>query len=319
MQRVGKTLIFLTLSFSCLRSLVPGVINPQQVVSDRLHRQHELFLVFDPKNLSHRFSIMYAQALWKRFKMFNLSVFGISTGNRQDTEEAKQLCRVSFPVIQDGGIKFIEKHNLNGRCGATMLVSPDQEILFKESELLPPELLRQLIERHLNMVEMRAEPPVWSPPFIEREIIPDFMIYEIDGQRRTLSEELKKLNILTFFSSYSSCLSCKHVSRLETLRKISTNAGDGPFLGVFFMEPFSVDDVKMIRTSQGWNFPTYLIQNFMSEENIFITEERLKCDPWSVLIDDNRVVIWSEYPGFSEERIIKEINQRISKLKTKLK
>ncbi|MGB9905793.1 MAG: peroxiredoxin family protein [Candidatus Saccharicenans sp.] len=319
METGGKIFIFLILFFSCLLNPISENFNHEQIIGNNLNGQYKLFLLFDPKNLAHRFSIMYAQILWFRLKTFHLSVIGISTGNTEDAEEAQRLCRISFPVIQEREVKFIKKHNLNGCCGATMLVGPEQEIIFKENELLQSDLLRQLIERYLDIDEISKTPPFWHPPFFENQIIPDFTLYEINGQKKSLSDSLKKLNILTFFSSYSYCRTCKHMNRLETLQKIYMNSIDNMFIGIFFMEPFSTDDIKLIKSHQVLNFDTYLIQNFMPEDNIYITEENLKCDPWSVLIDNDRVVIWTEYPGLTEERIIKEITEKIKNFKRKMK
>jgi hypothetical protein len=45
----------------------------------------------------------------------------------------------------------------------------------------------------------------------------------------------------------------------------------------------------------------------MSDDNIYITDDRLKCDPWTIVVDKNGSVLWVELPGISENIVETEV------------
>jgi hypothetical protein len=78
-------------------------------------------------------------------------------------------------------------------------------------------------------------------------------------------------------------------------------------IAVFFLEPFTAEDVFSIKNHKRVKFDTFLIPNFMSDDNIYIRDDRLKCDPWTIVVDKNGSVLWVELPGISENIVETEV------------
>ena len=275
---------------------------------DNIRGRYLLVLVFNPANLGHRLSLMYAEVLSKKLPSIPLTILGISTGDIGKTLAAKKLCKISFPLSLDWPKMFID-NELTGCCGATILFDQDHKIIFRDNDVLTPDLLRQLLLRQLNIDERLLQGPIiWDPPFLKGDIFVDFPVLEIaDGKTKKLYNKLKKINLFTFFSSFSFCSNCKHNNRLETLDKIAALNDHDLFIAVFFLEPFTAEDVFSIKKHKRVKFDTFLIPNFMSDDNIYITDDRLKCDPWTIVVDKNGSVLWVELPGISENIVETEV------------
>jgi len=277
--------------------------------------RYQVFLIFDPNNLDHRIVMRYASCLFHLLKDMSVDFIGISTGNFDVTMEAKRICSISFPIILEKDVDFMKKNNLITCCGATILVDPENTVIFRDDQLLPPALLSQLLERQLNMEKRIFDQAIWIPPFLRGDILNNFPITKVKNEENShLTLSMKNINIITFFSSFSLCPECRHIKRLETIRKISEeDYSDMLYIGICFLEPFTIRDIRKILNNLPFEVPfeSFTTQNFMPCENILIIDDRLKCDPWTIITDNQGRVIWSEETGRTEKDLLIEINQVI--------
>lgn len=285
-------------------------INGQLIGEHIWQDKFSLFLFFDPSRLNHKAILKYAQVLLNRYRPHNLTIIGISSANEERLKQIQRLCDLTFPLVADLSHQIYGQFNLGRCCGATVFALPNGNIIFKANILISPENLRQLVEKNLlGKIDYEFSGMSWNSLYKPGDIFPDQQVFDMAANKHhSLSSLAKDILIITFLSSF--CSSCNHGERLKTLQRLGDHLRSRIILG--FLEPFEAHDVRQLETYVKSDFRKYIFKNIFSDDQIYITDEKLKCEPWTIVISKDRKVLFAEIPGQTESEIssaIKNISE----------
>lgn len=268
-----------------------------------------LLIFFDPLNTEHKGKLVYAQVLYNKFKIHGLEVIGISSKDRIVTEDFQIRGKLTFSIIADRDQKIYEKFQLNNCCGGILLVSNNKQILFQTQNLVQNENLRQLVEKAL-FGEISYELQVKHSTISER--MP--LIISALLMRKKYSSEFKSIwdfkedyLVLTFFSSM--CSFCKSGNRVRILRILSKwyqenrIKPDIRFILVFF-EPYDENDIEFWEQKMEMPFDIYISEDFFTDEEKYITDQSIKLDPLTLVLNKKREVIFLKDARTNEKEIL---------------
>ncbi|MBE3145171.1 MAG: hypothetical protein IMZ61_14825 [Planctomycetes bacterium] len=80
-----------------------------------------------------------------------------------------------------------------------------------------------------------------------------------------------------------------------------------------FLQPFEPQDIHDIEVRFSLPFDKYIFKNFLSDNNIYLTSEAKRCDPWTIVIDRDRTILFAESLGSTESQLIKDIADVLKK------
>lgn len=269
-----------------------------------------LVLFFDHENTLHKRSIIYSRVLWEKYKKQGLTVIGVP-GKYAKSKLFRQNADLMFPWLIDKDKCVHKKFNIGDCCGGIIFVNKKGKIIFKDNKLMDPESLRQLLELELpgNINYDFARPE--EQRFFEMNHKPRSLdlIVPYSRKNRKISDLPEKNVVLTFFSTV--CSVCKSGNRVKTLIKVQQHyenklAGRAGFY-LIFTHAYEESDLEMWERKMPMPFRKFFGRDIFTDEEKYITDDNLKCDPLTVILDKDKRVIFIEKPGLTEDEVYFEL------------
>lgn len=281
-------------------------IHGNEINNNYCKEKFNIFIFFNPSILTHKMLIKYAQIIFDRYQKNNLNIIGISFSEINEALIIKNICSIKFPLIADSNGYIHRLFKKQDCCGGFLFTYPDGNLIFDSNILPNEESFRQLVEKNIvGSIDYNFENYVCNYSFKKGDIFPDQLIINtLNGEIIKLSEITNSLLIMTFFTSF--CSSCRQYDRINTLLKIKKKWKDFIILG--FLEPFELKDVREIPNITRIPFKKFIFKNFLSNDQIYVTDDKLKPNPWTIIIDETRRIIFVERPMMTEMELLKAIS-----------
>ncbi|MHB8093327.1 MAG: redoxin domain-containing protein [Candidatus Aminicenantales bacterium] len=290
-------------------------VNGQIVRSDILRNCKTLFLFFRPSSMDHRVKISYAQVLFNKWKNVGLKVIAIAHESEIQTYHYVVRAGLSFPVIADPQAKLWGDFEMKECCGGILFSEPGGGVVFRSPQFLEIEDLRQLTEKMLfGRVSDNFMGATWSSPFLVGQKFPDLPVVEVlSGRIIETNEWRSQFTVLTFVSTI--CPVCKSGKRIQLLSEINRNLIDGKghaAIKLMFFQPAEPADIESLEKILPMPFDKYIIEDFLSDDQKYITDESKKADPLTIIINTNREIVFVESIGMTEREISERVNEILS-------
>ncbi|MFX0136465.1 MAG: peroxiredoxin family protein [Candidatus Hodarchaeota archaeon] len=278
---------------------------------------YTLIIFFNPVYTFSKFNSIYAEVLYNKYKNKDFNVIGVSNSDIKTAQEFSSKCNLTFPIIADESKKIHSLYKIKDCCG-TVLVNKIGKIEFYDKISLNEEEMRQLVEsKVLNKIRYNFEKPKEQEIFKLGNFVPSIILFDTSKQKIFEIEEiLNETLILTIFCSF--CSPCKTGRRIKTLIELEKKTMEKNIKGkikVAFTEPFSDKDIDELQKYTSIPFQTYIIPRFwlLTEDQRYITDDSLKNDPLTLVINTHKKVVFVEKIGMNEEDILYDIENIMSK------
>jgi len=316
MKKRIKSIVFtliLTLPNFYFSSQLPQIkfrdLQDHSINLDEKRGKTILLLFFDPSNTGHKGKLVYSQVMYNKYKTEGLEIIGISSDHIAETKNLQLGGGLTFPITVDSNSEIHDLFQLNACCGGTILVNSEGNITFRETTLINKENLRQLVEKALfNKVSYSFQ---LSGPIITDRILSKITSLSLRERYSDISNaifDFKERNlIITFFSSL--CSVCKSGSRIETLKSLNSallNIGSNNNIKTIlvFFEPFNEHDIEFWEQNLKIPFDIYFSEDLFTDNEKYITDESMKIDPITVVLNETREVVFLEKLNISEKEIL---------------
>jgi hypothetical protein len=269
-----------------------------------------LLLFLDPLKTSHKRILAYAQVVYTKYESKQFKVFAICTRRKEISRQIFNYGRFTIPFIPDNEKKIHDVFNIPDCCGGTVLLDKSGRVKFISKTLLNSENLRQLTEKNiLGKINYDFQPPKKGDLFKLNHLFPDLDIREVTSNSPiALDSQRGEYFIITFFSSL--CNSCKTGRRIITLKSLDKrikDKGAQVITLVAFFKPYDRKDIE------GWDkeiqipFEKFIAEDIYTNEEKYINDENLVLDPFTVLVNNNKNIVFIEKNGMSERDIFSGI------------
>jgi len=282
-------------------------INNKNIDISQMKGKTILFVFFDPLNITHKESISYTQVLYRKYHQDGFEVIGISSRDMSATRELFAFGKYSFPFVSDEKGTIYEKYQMKSCCGGVVFINKKTEVVFKFPSLLISEDLRQLAEKEIfGKISYSFKPIDPVNDEIRKNKIPSLPLIDIAASRVTDLKSMKqKPYIVTFFSAF--CPICKSGKRIETLKRLREKwikEGKNIDILLVFSKPYMDRDIQEIENKMGLPFGKFIsMEDIFTEEEKYITDDSLKLDPLTVVINQDRSMVFMEHMGMKEAEI----------------
>jgi hypothetical protein len=109
---------------------------------------------------------------------------------------------------------------------------------------------------------------------------------------------------------------CKSGRRIRGLGNINNEIRkkNGP-VGFYlvFSDAYDIEDIEDWEKRIEMPFRKFFSNNIFSADELYCTDDSMKCDPLTVILDRNRKTVYIENPGTTEEEIIHAIEKTTKK------
>lgn len=278
---------------------------------------YALIIFFNPTYNFSKFNLIYAEVLYNKYKNKDFNVIGISNSGNKTAQEFSNKCKLTFPIIADEPKKIHSLYKMEDCCG-TVLVNKIGKIEFYDKISLNKEEMRQLVEsKVLNEIKYNFEKPNEQEIFKLGDFVPNITLFDVSKQKIfEIGEILNETLILTIFSSF--CSPCKTGRRIKTLTELEKKIMEKNInakIKVAFTEPFSNRDIDELQKYTSIPFQTYMMPRFwlLTYDQRYITDDSLKNDPMTLVINTHKKVIFVEKIGMNEEDILYDIENIMGK------
>jgi len=269
-----------------------------------------LILFINPQNILHRELLSYASVLHRKYRSSGFEVIGVSNQDMSSTREIYAYGRYPYKFICDLKGNLANTFQIKPCCGGTVLVGKNSRIKFKLSSLPNLESLRQLIEKEiLGKIDYSFLPTRSRIVEIGNQVF-QIPLLDVSAFRMTnLAGILQKPLVATFFSSY--CSICKSGKRMETLKRLRERLEkDGKSVDfiIIFSKPYMERDIIELENRSGVHFKSYIsFEDAFSESEQYVTDDSMKLDPITIIIDKDRILRQVDYMGINEEELFERI------------
>jgi peroxiredoxin len=282
-----------------------------------------LILFFDPSNSYQKGVLVYAQVLHKKYKNRGLWILGIANKEKEKINTFYKKGYFTFPLIFDNN-DIHNQFNICNDCAATILLDQENNIKFKTPRILiSKENLRQIVEKEILGKISYDFKPVEHSFFILNQKAENISLEDTKSKNvMHFIDFREKYLIATFFSSVcSSCASGRRINTLVNLEndlKKKLRKEDYRIL-LIFMNPFDINDIKEWEKSVFMPFGKYISEDIFSDEEKYITNDAKKRDPLTIILNEQRNVVFLEGLENEENIIMKNIKKTILNLKNEKK
>lgn len=276
-----------------------------------------VLLFLNPTNPSHKNIMPFANILYNTYKSKGLKLFGICFNEKEVLANLFAPGDFSFPLMLDINKKIHKQFGITGCCGGAVVINSEGKITFSLDYLLDYSSLRQLVEKALlgRIIYSLNE-------------IPQDSLFKIDTTaphlvlKEVCTNEEKDIHnvftgdylIITFFSSV--CQTCKSGKRINTLKTISQELkkepGSNKIITAFFKHS-TLEDINKWSKMIDMPFEKYISDDIVSENEQYFTGKPLIIDPYTVVLNKERQVIFVEGINMPEEDIISNTVSLIKK------
>lgn len=294
-----------------IRILAVDIKDKQVEISNRQNKILAL-LFFKSTVTKHKTLLAYAQVVYNKFKDKGLSIFGITEKKESIGENLEST--ISFPLIVDSSKKITKTFNVGDCCGGTVIFNRNGKIKFNTPALVSPETFRQLIELEvLGKITYDVPAPLKRNLFVKDKKAPGIKLEEVYSKKVTNFSSIREKNlIVTFLSSVCGvCRTGSRVKNLVKLREILQKHQKEVKVILVFFKPFDEKDIEEWESHIEMPFEKYISANIYSDEENYITDESLKSNPFTIVINDAGKVLFSERRGMSETQLFEEITKLI--------
>lgn len=274
-----------------------------------------LFLFFDPWNSNHKGKLVYAQVLYNKFNNSGLEIIGITSKEKDFVINLKQKGKFTFPLIVDENETIHRLFHIKDYCSGTVLVNRQGEIIFQAARLIEIENLRQIVEKEITgTISYDFQQIDRQALFKIKQKFPELFLKDLAGNMHLVEDIEEDHIIVTFFSSI--CTICKSGRRIETLKNIKRmvlkNYLKEKIILVFF-EPFNERDIKEWEELVQMPFEKYISEDIFTDDEKYITDDSLKTDPLTIVLNKKREIEFIEEVGMGEQEIMERILKFIMK------
>ena len=320
--RLKHKIIFFLLFIACLLSSQPLFskvkipvfqaldIKGNQISTSSYKEKVLLVLFFDPLRSDHKMKMTYAQVLYNKFRDRGFEIIGVASEEKDLIEKLQIKGKITFALIFDENKKIHKLFQLAGNRGGTILASRKGEIVFHIAQILEIENLRQIVEKEVTgRITYNLSRPAQPIQFRIKNKIHEIFLQDLRTDSIQLIDNFKDdYLIITFFSFL--CSMCKSGRRVETLKKlwerIQEKGAEGRVILVFF-DPFDERDIEEWKKFFPVSFDIYLTEDLLTDDEKYITDESLKIDPLTIVLNKKREVKFVEDSGIKEEEFIESI------------
>jgi len=238
----------------------------------------------------------YANIIYKKYSSKGLKAIGVSYRDKNTLGEFSKAGKFLFPFVSDPGYGIFDRFKI-GRCCGVVILDKNGKIKFSMSPLGDKTTLRQLVEKELlGKILYEFKKPDSKPFFNLEKPAPLIELTDISTNKPVKFADFPEEYIIaTFFSSM--CPTCKTGQRItllkdtdEMLQKGNVNAKT---LLVFF-DPFDKKDILQWEKSIDMPFDKLTAVDIFSDEERYVTNNSTIPDPFTVVLDKNRKVIFLE-------------------------
>jgi len=313
---------FFLLLIACL--LLPKCLYPKEKIpsfqvldiignqiSDSSYKEKVLMVLFyDPSRPDHKMKMTYAQVLYNKFKDRGFGIIGVASEGKDLVEKLQLKGKITFALIFDENKKIHKLFQMEGNRGGTILANKKGEIVFHTAQILDVENLRQLVEKEVTgKINYDFSRPAQPIQFRIKNKIHEILLQDLRTDSIQLIDNFKDdYLIITFFSFL--CPLCKSGRRVETLKnlekRIQEKGAEGRVILVFF-DPFDERDIEEWKKFFPVSFDIYLTEDLLTDDEKYITDESLKIDPLTIVLNKKRGVKFVEDLEIKEEEFIERI------------
>lgn len=290
------------------KKLLEKGINKDILKSDLI-----ILLFFDSLKTTHEAILDYANTLQRRYQSGGLQIIGISVRSDESTSNLNNYGDYSLQIISDSNRDIHSEFGFQECCGGTVFLDKKRKTIFFEKRLIDAEVLRQLTEKYLlGKVNYTFNIPKERIRFKPNTSFPSLSFKKEGKSAKIVTGDLiKKRTVLTFFSSM--CSTCKTGKRVGTLTKIKeifdAREVEADFYLVFF-PPFDEEDIKFWEQDMKLPFKkVFCYSEVYSDEEKYISDNSMRLDPLTVIVDTTLDIIFIEQFGMSEEELIENIKR----------
>lgn len=194
-------------------------------------------------------------------------------------------------------------------CGGLIFANFNEGIKFTSDYLISEEKLRQIMEKYiLGEINYDFTFPGEQTVFVYGHSAPQIKLLNLERNQNIMINKIENENmILTFFASF--CGICKTGKRIQMLSELKSDLMENesnPKIIVIFQKPFDRQDVEEITEKISIPFELYLSDNILPAEQEYITDDRYKNNPLTVVIKKGEV-IFVEKMEMTENDILNHI------------
>lgn len=269
-----------------------------------------LVLFFDPLRSDHKMKLTYAQVLYNKFKDRGFEIIGIASEGKDLVKKLQIKGKITFALVSDANKNINRLFQVEGIRGGTILANRKGEIVFHIAQVLEIENLRQIVEKEVTgIITYDFSRPAQPFQFRIKNKINEILLQDVrTGSIQLINNFKDDYLIMTFFSFL--CPLCKSGRRVETLKnlekRIQERGAEGKVILVFF-DPFDETDIEEWKKFFPVSFEIYLTEDLLTDDEKYITDESLKIDPLTVVLDKKKEVKSVEGSGIGEQEIIERI------------
>jgi peroxiredoxin len=291
-------------------------INGNQISISRYKEKVLMVLFFDPSRSDHKMKMTYAQVLYNKFKDRGFGIIGVASEGKDLVEKLQIKGKITFALIFDENKKIHKLFQLAGNTGGTILANRKGKIVFHTAQILEIENLRQIVEKEVTgKITYDFSRPAQPIQFRIKNKIHEILLQDLRTDSIQLIDNFKDdYLIITFFSFL--CPLCKSGRRVETLKnlekRIQEKGAEGRVILVFF-DPFDNTDIEEWKKFFPVSLDIYLTEDLLTEDEKYITDESLKIDPFTVVLDKKKEIKFVEGQGIWKQDIAERIMEIILK------
>lgn len=269
-----------------------------------------LILFFDHTNTIQKRSMVYSNVLWKKYKDKGLFVLWIPA-NPRGIENLKRKAGLSVPVYIDEDHQVHKRYSIGKCCGGILVAGKHRKIVFRDNKLIDPESMRLLIEMQLlGTINHDFGLPVDQKFFVLNRQTPSLELTVPQTKKSLDIGELRGEHIILTFFSYvcGVCKSGKRAKTLENIRSIASKRMNGKTtIHLIFSNIYNPSDLEEWEKRIHLPFNKFFAKDIFTLEEKYITDDDLKNDPLTVVLDKHKRVIFIEQPGMTEEDVFNAI------------
>lgn len=268
-----------------------------------------VFTFVNLENSLHRRFLEYSNLLLRKYSPSGLYIAGVVTKRPQNQFMVRDIKKNILPVIWDRNQELHKKFSISECCGGVVLLDSNENILFKESILVTKEDVRQLVEKNLLGVIRYEFPILVNPFFTLHRKSPSLLLTQLhSGKNCDLLSIKNNILVITIFSSFcNACHSGQRIQTLQLIEKKLREENSNHRLILLSPDRSTLEEImKNLETLRG-SADIYLCPDIFSDEEKYIQNPIYITDPLTIVLDENKRVIYREIPGTSENHLVKEI------------
>jgi peroxiredoxin len=267
-----------------------------------------LVILVNPKRLTNHTALFYAEVVKRRYKdIKNLGVIGVCS-NDEDKVYIRKIVneyRLDYPIILDKNGEIFKYFGVCANCGGVAFIK-NNTIRQLISPINSNNDIRQIVEWELfNKVSKQIE-PIQQNKLTKGKTIEWLNVWRTKSkQKYCLSDLINKPSILTFYSSM--CGFCKTGRRLNTIKALKEKFPKIKIISVF-LTPFRKEDLTNFKVLNLKIIgDIYFSENFFSNDELYLTNSSIKKDPFSIIINNNRTIVYVEKDKLSEKEFSNKV------------